>query len=170
MKKIIILCLFLVAMPALHAKKTVNGVEKTVVFVGMVGDMFHVGHVNMLKRAKSMGDYLIVGITTDEDAKSYKRIPILNFNERKAVIEACKYVDEIVIEPLHMSKEFIEEHHLDIVVHGNDMNDDTLKNFYQVPMSMGILKLLPYTQGISTSNIIQRILARAEEFKAGKKI
>ena len=164
MKRLIVAFLLL-GITTNHAKKVVNGVKKTVVFVGMVGDMFHVGHVNILKNARNFGDYLIVGVTADDDAQSYKRVPILTFEERKAVIGVCKYVDEVVREPLHMSKEFIEEHGIDVVVHGNDMNEETLKIFYQVPMEMGILKVLPYTPGISTSQIIQRILARAQEFK-----
>ena len=147
------------------AKKIINGVENTVVYVGMVGDMFHVGHVNIFKNARIFGAYLIVGVTSDVDTQSYKRLPILNFEERRAVIQACKYVDEITLDPLQMSKEFIVTHNIDIVVHGNDMNEETLKNFYQEPMEMGILMVLPYTKGISTSDIIRRILTRAKEFQ-----
>jgi len=164
MKKLFIVFV-LFGTTAIHAKKIINGVEKTVVFVGMVGDMFHAGHVNILKNARNFGDYLIVGVTSDDDAQSYKRVPILTFEERKAVVAACKYVDEVVREPLHMSKEFIVDHGIDVVVHGDDMSEKTLRIFYQGPMDMGILKVLPYTPGISTSQIIQRILARAQEFQ-----
>ncbi len=149
---------------SLSAKKIINGEEQTVVFVGMVGDMFHFGHVNMLRNARSFGDYLMVGVTPDEDAKSYKRVPIMNYEERKAVVQACKYVDEIIPEPLHLSKEFLDEYGIDVVVHGDDMNEEALKFFYEVPMKMGLLKVLPYTPGISTSNIIQRIIKRSAEF------
>jgi len=164
MKKILFLFL-LFTFNTFFAKKIINGIEKTIVYVGMVGDMFHAGHINILKNARTLGDYLIVGITSDEDAQSYKRTPILNFEERKAVIQACKYVDEITLDPLQMSKEFIKTHDIDIVIHGNDMNEKTLKNFYQVPMEMGILKMLPYTKEISTTDIIRRIIARKKEFK-----
>lgn len=163
MKKLLLL--FLIASQANQPKKIINGVEKTVVYVGIVGDLFHMGHINILKNARMFGDYLIVGVTSDEDAQSYKRLPILNLEERKAVVQACKYVDEVTDDTLHMSKEFIETHGIDIVVHGNDMTQEALRNFYQIPMEMGILKTLPYTKGISTSDIIRRIIARIHEFK-----
>ena len=163
MKKIALTLLFAISIT--HATKIINGVEKKVVYVGTVCDMFHAGHVNILKNSKALGDYLIVGITTDEDALKYKRTPILTFDERKSVVEACKYVDEVIEDTLDMTKEFIEKNGIDIVVHGSDMNEETLKTFYKVPMEMGIMRVLPYTPGISTSNIIQRIISRADEFK-----
>jgi len=157
--------LFTLFICSTQAKKVVDGVEKTVVFVGMVGDLFHVGHINILKQAKSLGDYLMVGVTPDDDAKSYKRVPVLTHAEREQVIRACKYVDEIVPEPLQITKEFIEKYGIDIVVHGNDMNEEMLKFLYPAPIEMGILRLLPYTKGISTSNIIQRIVKRSAELR-----
>jgi glycerol-3-phosphate cytidylyltransferase len=169
MKKVILLFLLLVIVPETHAKKVIDGVERTVVFVGMVGDMFHVGHVNILKRARAFGDYLLVGLTKDEDAVRYKRVPILTYEERKAVVESCRYVDEVVPEPYQMTREFMDEHGVDWVVHGNDMDDIMLRFFYQVAIDMGKLKVLSYTPGISTSNIIQRILERADEFRSLKK-
>lgn len=164
MKKVAFLFLLFGTL-VLQATRIVNGEEKTVVFVGMVGDMFHAGHVNILQKAKSLGDYLIVGVTSDEDAQSYKRVPIMRYKERVKVVASCVYVDEIVPEPLHMSQEFIDEYGIDLVVHGDDMNEETLKFFYEVPMNIGILKVLPYTPGVSTSDIIKRILARAAEFQ-----
>lgn len=62
-----------------------------------VFDMFHIGHLNILRRAKEQCDYLIVGISTDELCESYKhKKPIIPFEERKAIVEAIRFVDEVV--------------------------------------------------------------------------
>lgn len=164
MKKLLLVFSLFVCCIA-QAKKIIDGQEKTVVFVGIVGDLFHAGHVRMLQRAREFGDYLIVGITADEGAQSYKRLPIMIYHERVAVVKACKYVDEVITDTLDMSEEFIEHNGIDIVVHGDDMSQETLKIFYSVPMQKGILRVLPYTPGISTSAIIRRILERAEELR-----
>lgn len=163
--KNLVLALLLSA-PMLQASITVDGVEKTVVYVDMVGDLFHAGHVNMLKRAKDMGDYLIVGLMSDKDVESYKRLPICTLQERTKVVEACKYVDKVIPgAPLCLTAELIEQEQIDFVLHGDDMNEETLKRFYSVPMEKGMLRVLPYTQGVSTSDIIRRIVARVDEFK-----
>lgn len=165
MKKLIVA--LLCAAPVLQAKKVIDGVEKTVVYVDMVADMFHLGHINMLKRAQAMGDYLVVGLMSDEDTASYKRRPICTLQERTAVIAACRYVDKVIpASPLQLTRAFIEQEGIDMVLHGDDMSEETLRFFYAVPMEMGILKTLPYTQGISTSDIIRRVTMRAAEFKS----
>ena len=64
-----------------------------------------------------------------------------------------------------MTKEFVAEYGIDIVVHGDDMNEQWLRFFYDGPMELGILRVLPYTPGISTSQLIQMVFARSSEFK-----
>lgn len=154
---------------SLYSKIIINGQEKTVVYVDMVADLFHEGHVNMLKRAKHdicPDCHLLVGLMSDADTASYKRLPILTLKERTAVVEACKYVDKVIPgSPLSLTQEFIEQHGIDIVLHGDDMSEETLALYYRVPMQMGILRTIAYTAGISTSDIIRRIVARADEFK-----
>ena len=62
-----------------------------------VYDMFHVGHLRIIKRAKEMCEYLIVGVSTDELVQSYKnKTPIIPFVNRMEIVEACKYVDKVV--------------------------------------------------------------------------
>jgi len=131
------------------------------VYVDVVGDLWHYGHANFCKQAKQFGDYLIVGITRDEDCASYKRKPILSGPERVASAQACKYVDEVLYDdvPLAVTKEFIEKHHIDIVAHGDDFDKDKVNKFYSVPISMGIFRTVPYTKGISTTEVLTRIKA-----------
>ena len=131
------------------------------VYVDVVGDLMHAGHVQFFKKAKALGDYLIVGVNSDADAASYKRVPIMTLEERVATISGCRYVDEtIAAPPLRVTKEWLEEHHIDLVVHGDDFDQGMLEYFYAAPIAMGIFKTVPYTQGISTSALIGRILER----------
>lgn len=133
------------------------------VYADIVGDLFHYGHVEYLKKAKEMGDILIVGVHGDEEVESYKRRPIMTLKERIRSVEACHFVDEILPNaPLHITADWICDHNIDIVVHGDDINQSTMYAFYGVPIEMGIFHLVPYTKGISTTNIIQRIVNRKD--------
>ena len=124
----------------------------------MVGDLFHYGHVNFLKKARELGDHLIVGIHSDKVAKDYKRTPIMTMEERVATVSSCRYVDKVISNaPLFIDLEWIKKHNIDMVVHGNDFSGDLLQSCYKVPIEMGIFHLLPYTPGISTSDIIRRL-------------
>lgn len=134
---------------------------KTIVYVDIVGDLFHAGHVQFLKKAKSFGDYLIVGVLGDETVEGYKREPILTLQERAEIIQACSIVDEVLIDPpLRLTDEMIETLQIAVVVHGDDFNETTLMDQYAVPLQRGIFRTVPYTQGISTTNIIERVIQR----------
>ncbi len=131
------------------------------VYVDVVGDLPHMGHIEFYKQAKAFGDYLIVGVLSDEDVASYKRVPILTLKERVAIIEALKIVDEVIpAPPLSATEEWLKEHEIDIVVHGDDANDKMLQEQYTVPIQMGIFRTVPYTKGISTTEILNRIRDR----------
>ena len=80
-------------------------------------------------------------------------------DERIAVIASYRYVHQIIPEaPLVIQQEFLREHRIGLVVHGDDMrNSDTLQTFYAEPQRLGILRLVPYTARISTIDIIARI-------------
>lgn len=130
-----------------------------IIYCDMVADLFHYGHVNFLKRCKQLGDYLIVGIHTDKDVKSYKRKPILSFEERVKVVEACKYVDKVIQGPLIVKIELLEKYNIDYVVHAHDKDDTSYDKLYKnVPKDKFIR--LDYSKGISTTEIIKRIAAR----------
>ena len=132
------------------------------VYLDMCADLFHWGHVYMLKNAKAMGDRLVVGIHSDETIRSYKRDPIMNMNERIKVVEACKYVDQVVPDaPLVITEEYLKKHNIDLVNHGHSEEENEKYNFmYKVPYELGMFKRVDYTEGISTSEIIQRLKTR----------
>lgn len=133
------------------------------VYVDMVADLFHYGHVEFLRQAKQLGDHLIVGISSDKDVKSYKRKPILSMEERMISVGSCRYVDEVLPNaPLKITKEWIEEHNIDLVVHGDDFEDDKMAYYYEVPIAMDIFRTVPYTKGVSTEQLIKRIRERTD--------
>ena len=134
-----------------------------IIFCDGIFDMFHYGHIEHFRQAKTLfrDVYLIVGVTGDIDATEYKRKPIMNEDIRCELVKSVKYVDKVIMcSPMITTKEFIEEHKIDYVVHGFNTPNDLANqgDFYKVPREMGIMKELPYTQGISTSNIINQKL------------
>lgn len=132
------------------------------VYTDMAADIFHMGHVNLLKRAKAMGDYLVVGVHSDKQIESYKRKPIFPEEHRYEIMRSCKYVDEVIESaPLVMTKEFLESNNIDLVVRGDDMNEELLKQ-QEAPISMGIMRYVSRTKGISTSEIIDKISERSK--------
>ena len=133
----------------------------TRIYADLVADLFHYGHVEFLKQARSLGDYLAVGITADDQVATYKRRPILTMEERVASVSGCRFVDEVLPNaPLIIDRAWIEKHDIDLVVHGDDFSQEQMKYFYGVPLRMGIFRTVRYTPGISTSEIIRRINAR----------
>lgn len=129
----------------------------TRVYVDGVFDLFHHGHSRMLAQARALGDELWVGVVNDQDARSYKRQPVLTYAERAAAVRACRHADRVVEAQLVLDARFLEKHGIHKVVHGDDSTQDA---FFAVPLEMGIMHYLPYTRGISTSDIIDRIVAR----------
>lgn len=146
----------------LHTKnRTLRPKKPTRVYASMVADLFHFGHVEFLRQAKRFGDHLIVGLISDEDATPYKRKPIFNLEERMKTMRGCKYVDEVIgSAPLKVDKEWIQKHNINIVVHGDDFDTKKINRFFKDPFEMGILRIVPYTQSISTTAIIGRIKSR----------
>lgn len=127
------------------------------VYTDMVADLFHYGHVEFLKQARVLGDYLIVGVNGDDDTTDWKRRPILTVEERVAVVAACKYVDKAIPNaPWRIDSGWIAEHDIDLVVHGDDFSEEELEFYYGVPIEMRIFRTIPYTHGISTTEIILR--------------
>ena len=127
------------------------------VYADMVADLFHYGHMRFLKKARAIGDYLLVGIHADDVLVSYKRRPILTMEERVSSVAECRYVDEALPNaPLMVDRAWIEKYNIDLVVHGDDFSQEQQEYYYKVPIEMGIFRTVAYTQGISTTEIIRR--------------
>ncbi len=131
----------------------------TRVYADGVYDLFHYGHVESLRKARSLGDYLLVGVAEDgEQLEAFKRKPILTLEERIASVAGCRYVDEVLpCAYFFIDRAWIELHDIDLVVHGDDLTQKQLEYYYKVPIELGIFRKLPYTRGISTTDIMHRI-------------
>lgn len=119
-----------------------------------VFDMFHIGHLNILRLAKSKCDKLIVGVSTDEVVQEYKNhTPIIPFEQRIAIVEAIKYVDEVVPQTTMDKMEMWEKVHFDVMYHGNEWKGTELYNRYELEFAkVGVVvEYLPHTEGISSS-------------------
>ena len=135
----------------------------TRIYVAVTGDLFHYGHVSFFEKARKFGDYLLVGVHSDEDVAIFKWPPVLNLNERMTVIESCKLVNEVIPNaPPETTENFIKKYNIDLVVASNAYSKDDINTFYKDPQKMNILKLVDYEESISTSAIVEKC---AELFK-----
>ena len=117
------------------------------IMVDMSLTLLHHGHIRLLKKAKKYG-HLIVALTTDEEIKDKKGyIPELNFEERKEILLAIKYVDEVVPSKWLLDNDFLKKHKIDLLVHGDD-NSNKVKS--------SKLLLFPRTKGISSTILRER--------------
>jgi len=133
----------------------------TRVYVDGVFDLFHLGHASFLEKARTLGDCLIVWVCSDEECTDYKRKPILTIEERVKSVEGCRYADEVISNaPLVPDAKFFDKHKIDIVVHGDDFDKEKLYKYYGAAIDKGIFRTVPYSKGISTTDIVQRILSR----------
>lgn len=116
-------------------------------------DLLHYGHVNLLKRAKEQGDYLIVGLSTDEFNLLKHKSSHFSYEERKLILESIRYVDEVIPECNWEQKlEDVKKYNIDIFIMGDDWKGefDFLKSHCDV-------LYLERTPGISTSNIKMKL-------------
>lgn len=130
-----------------------------------VFDMFHIGHLNLLRRAKEQCDYLIVGVSTDEIVESYKhKKPVIPFKERIAIVEELKCVDRVVPQTSMNKMEAWEALHFDVMFHGSDwknseMYNQIIEDFSKVGVEV---RFLPHTDGIS-STLLTEVLNKLRE-------
>jgi cytidyltransferase-like protein len=120
-----------------------------------VYDLFHIGHINLFKRIKENCNKLIVGVHNDDQVRTYKRQPIIPYDQRLEMIRSCKYVDEVYENAdLIATNELLFKLKADCIFAGRE-SVEYIKKYYQV--SDNKLKLLDRTKDICTSDIINTI-------------
>lgn len=138
--------------------------KQKIVYTGGTFDLFHAGHVNFLRQCKKIGGKVVVSLNTDRFIKKYKgKSPINSYQDRKIILESCKYVDEVVENTGDKdSKITIKKVDPDFIVIGSDW---ACKDYYsQMDFTQGwldsygiTLVYIPYTEGVSTTELKERI-------------
>jgi len=145
--------------------------DDTIVYIAGTFDLFHVGHIAALKKARELGTYVICGILTDKDANHIHGFgkPICNIHERTLGVLQCRYADEVVIGAPHsLTKEMIKHFKINVVVSGLQFLADTKDNAhpYQAAIDQGIYKQVNSGSKLTTDRLIRRILGNYMQFSA----
>lgn len=130
-----------------------------------VYDMFHIGHLNILKRSKDLCDYLIVGVTTDELCLQRKhKKPIIPQDERIAIVESIKYVDKVVLQENMDKSEAIKKYNVDVVFVGSDWKGTEAWNKYEKEFKELDCDVvyLNHTDGISSTILREKLISSNE--------
>ena len=138
--------------------------KKIIGYTTGVYDMFHIGHLNIIQRAKEQCDYLIVGVSTDELVQKEKnKKPVIPFDERCKIIEAIKYVDMVVPQENKDKMGAWEKYHFNKMFVGSDWKGTPQWDQYEAqfsPLNVEII-YLPHTDGVSSTeltNILKKML------------
>lgn len=130
---------------------------KKTVYVGMSADLIHTGHLNIIKEASKLGE-VCIGLLTDRAIASYKRLPYLEFEQRKTIIEGLKGVSRVIPQDTLDYRPNLEKLKPDFVVHGDDWKEGVQKDTRRQVIETlekwgGRLVEVPYTKGISSTKL-----------------
>ncbi|MBT4519387.1 MAG: adenylyltransferase/cytidyltransferase family protein [Halieaceae bacterium] len=127
------------------------------IMVDMSATLIHHGHIRLMQAASEYGR-VIIALTTDDEIQSKKGYtPELSYAERLEIVSAIKYVDEVVPSPWLIDESFLDQHNIDLLVHGSDNSN---------PISKDRLLLLPRTEGVSSSDLRQRVVHALKQISA----
>jgi len=145
------------------------------IFMDGAFDLMHFGHMNAFRLAKSLGTQLIVGVNSDESITECKGPPLMNDEDRMTMVQSCKFVDQVIPNcPYIMNQEYLDwvvrEHKIDFVVHGDDPCIVDGKDVYATAKESGKFRTIPRTEGVSTTDIVGRILSLVKENPLSKDV
>ena len=127
---------------------------KVIGYVPGVFDMFHVGHLNILQRARERCDWLVAGVVTDEACAAMKgHLPVVPFHERVAIVSAIGFVDDVVGDESADKREVWSKRRFDVIFKGTDWENTDKGRRLEVQMAeVGVrVDYLPYTEQTSSS-------------------
>ncbi|KAK6118559.1 hypothetical protein DH2020_047701 [Rehmannia glutinosa] len=138
-------------------------------------DMMHYGHCNALRQARALGDQLVVGVVSDAEIIANKGPPVTPLNERMIMVSAVKWVDEVIPDaPYAITEDFMrklfDEYNIDYIIHGDDpcvLPDGT--DAYALAKKVGRYKQIKRTEGVSSTDIVGRMLLCVRERSTGDK-
>lgn len=133
------------------------------IWIDGVFDLMHFGHANAFRQARSCGTWLVVGVNDDESVTRCKGAPILTEEERAVAVEGCRWVDQVVRRvPYVMDEAYVrqilDEYEIDYIVHGDDPCFVDGINVFEVAIRLGRFRTFPRTEGVSTTEIVRRML------------
>jgi ethanolamine-phosphate cytidylyltransferase len=143
-----------------------------IVYIDGAWDMFHVGHVETLKAARALGDFLIVGIHNDDMVNAHRgsNYPIMNLNERVLSVLGCRYVDDVLIDaPWEITREMIASLNISIVATGTLRDCAEPKRvhdkYYEMPKQLSLLKTVESQNSLTVEEIVERILSQESAYQ-----
>ena len=123
-------------------------------------DLFHVGHLNLLEKAKENCEILIVGVSTDELVKDYKgELPVIPFEDRIRIVGALKCVDKVIAQKTLNKLDVLPDIQYDVLFHGDDWKNTKMYNEIEEKLREQKVSCIyfPYTKSVSTKSIKERI-------------
>lgn len=149
--------------PTRNKGKSLERAREIRIFMDGAFDVMHYGHMNAFRLGKSLGTHLIVGVNSDASITQCKGPPLMNDKERLTMVEACKFVDQVVPDcPYIMTSDYLdhifEMYDVDYVVHGDDPCIVDGKDVYASAKRRGRYRSIPRTEGVSTTDIVGRML------------
>ena len=138
--------------------------KSKIVYIGMSADLIHQGHLNIISEGCKLGK-VVIGLLTDEAIASYKRLPLIKFNERKLIVENLKGVENVIAQDTLDYVPNLKKIKPDFVVHGDDWKTGIQKDIRQKVISVlskwgGELVEPKYTEGISSTDLISAVKSR----------
>ena len=151
--------------PLRRIVKTLKTKGKKIVFTNGCFDLLHIGHIRYLEKAKTLGDFLIVGINSDASVRKLKGIkrPILPQNERAEILSGLECINYITVFDEPDPLKLITSLQPDILAKGGDWTKDRIVGKDVVEKSGGKVVTIPFVRGASTTNLIETILKRYEK-------
>lgn len=136
--------------------------KKIIVHTAGTFDLFHIGHLNILRRSKELGDYLIVAVSTDELIESYKGVkPVIPYEQRVEIVKSIKYVDKVIKQTILHDIRQLKKYEVDITTIGDDWKNKHLEGIEWMKKNGKKVVYLPYTKGVSVTGIKKRIIENA---------
>ena len=128
------------------------------VFTAGTWDLFHVGHLNILKQSKALGNYLIVGVSTEELVFAYKhKIPVISLEDRIEIVKSCRYVDEVIVQEELLGLDMLKEINPDIFTIGSDWKDKEVEGINYLISNNKKVIYFDYTKDISSTLLKKKI-------------
>ena len=146
----------------LNAINNLKSEKKKIVFTNGCFDLLHVGHIRYLSNAKKLGDFLIVGLNSDESVKILKgqNRPINKFEDRAMLLSALRSVDLVIMFGEQTPENLINKIVPDVLVKGGDYDIEDIVGYQTVIKNGGKVKTLDFYKGYSSTNYIKKINKR----------